>query len=82
MKNTTVKLAESELKTFTRRNFEAPSDCKNLEQIRFYIQELCEKIEKLESKFHYVPADAYNMLAQYNAKHNELIYSDFQKTYR
>lgn len=82
MNNTVIKMAESELKTFTRRNFEPPSDCKNLVQIRFYIQELCNKIESLEAKFHYVPEDAYGMLAQYNARHNELIYSDFQRTYR
>jgi len=72
---------ESELKSFTSRNFADPSDCRNLEQIRFYIQELCRKIEDLERSFNYVPTSAYQLLARYNAKQNALIHFDFRKEY-
>ena len=46
---------EMELRVFTSRNFERPSECRNLEQIRFYVRKLCLKIEELEDQFQYVP---------------------------
>jgi hypothetical protein len=72
---------EMELKTFTSRNFVRPSDCRNLEQIRFYIRELCLKIEEFEGKFNYVPHSAYSLLAQYNSRQNTIINVDFRSTY-
>jgi hypothetical protein len=69
------------LRDFTTRNFEKPSVCKNLDQLRFYIRELCLKIEEYETKFHYVPEWAYVLLTQYNQKQNSLLLQDFQKTY-
>ena len=65
--------SERELEMFTARNFEKPADCKDLEQIRFYVRELCIKIEELERRFEYVPNSAYSLLAQYNSKQNSLI---------
>jgi hypothetical protein len=73
---------ESHLRTFTSRNFVRPADCRNLEQIRFYVKELCLKIEELESKFSYVPHWAYSLLAQYNARQNAMLYVDFRHLYR
>jgi len=59
---------------FTLSEFKKPSDCKDLEQIRFYVRQLCLKIEELEKQFGKVPASAYSLLAQYNSKQNALIY--------
>lgn len=72
---------ELHLKTFTRRNFERPDDCRNLEQVRFYVRELCLKIEELESKFSYVPQWAYTLLAQYNARQNTMLNLEFNQSY-
>jgi hypothetical protein len=69
------------LKEFTSRNFEKPDKCKNLGQIRYYIRELCLKIEEYESKFQYVPEIAYSLLSQYNMVQNSLIYEDFHRNY-
>lgn len=76
------KRIDSELQQFTTRNFEKPSDCKDLEQIRFYVRELCSKIEELENRFEYVPTSAYTLLAQYNSKQNSIISKDFSNSYK
>jgi len=73
---------EDSLRAFTSKNFERPADCKNLEQIRFYVRELCLKIEELESKFSYVPQWAYMLLAQYNARQNALLLVSFKQSYK
>jgi hypothetical protein len=70
-------LVETELKNFTNRNFEKPINCRNLDQIRFYVRELCLKIEELETKFEYVPNSAYSLLAQYNVKQNSITNKEF-----
>lgn len=75
------KTIELELRRFTARNFERPSACKNLDQIRFYVQELCRLIEDHKKRFDYVPSDAYALLAQYNARQNSILYQDFISTY-
>ena len=76
------KQIDNELHQFTTRNFEKPSDCKALEQIRFYVRELCSKIEELEKQFEYVPTSAYTLLAQYNSKQNSIISKDFSNSYK
>jgi hypothetical protein len=82
MKNVNHQMLDQELKRFTSRNFERPSDCRNLEQIRYYVQELCDKIRYYEQRFNYVPDWAYALLAQYNARQNAMICQDFIRTYR
>jgi len=72
---------EVALKDFTLRNFEKPQECRNLDQIRYYVRELCLKIEEYETKFHYVPEWAYTLLSQYNHVQNSLLLRDFQRTY-
>jgi hypothetical protein len=72
---------EVELKNFTSRNFVRPAECTNLEQIRFYIGELCAKIEHYKKRFNYVPNTAYSLLSQYNSKQNALLYRDFISNY-
>ncbi|MCZ8020272.1 MAG: hypothetical protein ACK57K_00765 [Chryseotalea sp.] len=75
------KKLDMELSLFTRKNFEKPTDCKNLDQIRFYVKELCAKIEEFEKRFNYVPTYAYTLLSQYNSMQNKLLNSEFRSTY-
>ncbi len=75
------KRIEVELRSFTSRNFEKPANCKNLHQIRYYVNELCQKIRELEGTFNYVPDSAYTLLAQYNATQNGMINTEFRNTY-
>lgn len=75
------KRLEMELRAFTNKNFEKPANCRNLDQIRFYVQELCTKIEEYKREFDYVPNWAYALLAQYTAKQNTLIQREFRSAY-
>ncbi len=81
MSNFEKKQLEIDLRRFTERNFEAPGNCKNIDQIRFYVRELCLKIEEYEQRFKFVPMAAYSLLAQYNFVQNRMIHVDFQRTY-
>ena len=72
---------ELELKNFTKKNFVCPSECRNLDQIRFYIRELCNKIEEYKKRFNYVPNAAYSLLSQYNCRQNSILYKDFIRNY-
>jgi hypothetical protein len=76
------KKLEMELKNFTSRNFERPVNCRNLDQTRFYVKELCSKIEEYETRFNYVPDWAYSLLAQYNLVQNRMILVEFKSIYR
>lgn len=70
---------ELEVKDFVTRNFVRPSECRNLDQIRFYIRELCDKIEDYKRRFNYVPFTAYSLLSQYNSRQNSMLYRDFTR---
>lgn len=70
-----------ELRNFTSRNFVRPTECRNLDQLRFYIEELCGKIEDYKKRFNYVPGTAYSLLAQYNSRQNTMLYKDFTRNY-
>lgn len=72
---------ESQLKSFTLRHFERPSACRDLEQVRFYVRELCVRIEDLEGRFNYVPEWAYHLLEQYSAQQDAMVSSAFRNTY-
>ena len=61
-----------ELRAFTVKNFEKPSDCRNLDQIKFYSAELCLKIAEYENRFSFAPAWAYTLLEQYTQRQNSL----------
>ena len=75
------KRLEMEFEKFTSMNFEHPTKCRSLVQIRFYIKELTVKIDELKKSFNYVPNNAYTLLNQYNSKQNTLIFSNFQEAY-
>lgn len=72
---------EVELRNFTSRNFVRPGECRNIDQIRFYISELCSKIDEYERKFNYVPQSIYSLLANYNRVQSNMIYVQFRNTY-
>ena len=72
---------EVELSNFTSKNFVKPNDCRNIDQIRFYIRELCTKIEEYERRFNYVPQSIYSLLANYNRVQSNMIYVEFRNTY-
>lgn len=72
---------ETDLLNFIRKNFERPSNCRDLDQIRFYVRELCVKIREYENRFSFVPLRAYLLLSQYNIAQNRLLHVEFRKTY-
>ena len=72
---------ETELNSFTSKNFVKPNECKNIDQIRFYIRELCIKIDEYERRFNYVPQSVYSLLANYNRVQSNMIYVQFRNTY-
>jgi len=76
-----IKKIEMDLLNFITKGFEKPNNCKDVDQIRFYIRELCLKIEEYEKQFNYVPDWAYSLLAQYNNVHNNIANSQFTQTY-
>ncbi len=82
MSNFERKKLELDLRNFASRNFESPSNCRNIDQIRFYVRELCLKIEEYESRFNFVPSSAYSLLAQYNLVQNQLIRVEFRRAYQ
>ncbi len=75
------KKLEFEFNQFAKRNFEKPRNCKNIDQIRFYIEELSQKIEEFKSSFDYVPDSAYMLLSQYNRLQNQMIFAEFKNSY-
>ena len=75
------KRIDEEFKVFTSQHFEKPRRCKNLDQIRYYVQELSVKVNDFKQRFNYVPAGAYTLLAQYNRLQNNLLFKEFKNTY-
>lgn len=72
---------DREFELFAMRNFEKPRKCKNLDQVRFYLNEVASKVQELEVQFNYVPESAYQLLAQYNTLHNTLVFKEFKNSY-
>ena len=72
---------DREFELFAMRNFEKPRKCKNLDQVRFYLQEVANKVQDFKAEFDYVPQRAYELLAQYNALHNSMVFAEFKNTY-
>ncbi len=75
------KRLDQEFQKFTKRNFESPKRCKNLDQIRFYVQELSSKMEEFKNRFNYVPSTAYSLLTQYNTIQNKIVFTNFKNSY-
>lgn len=81
MSNYERKKIELEQRAFAAKSFEKQMDCKNPDQVRFYVEELCQKTDALERDFKYVPEWAYGLLAQYNTVQNGLLYVEFKNSY-
>ena len=75
------KRLDVEFSRFTRMNFDKPQKCKNIDQIRYYMHELGNKINELKNHFNYVPSDAHILMSQYNAAQNRIIHRNFQEAY-
>ena len=75
------KSLDLEFSKFTRMNFDKPQKCKSIDQIRYYMKELSDKINDLKRSFNYVPTSAHILLSQYNAAQNRLIHKNFQEVY-
>lgn len=75
------KKIDEEFSSFAKRNFEKPKRCKDLEQTRFYVNELAIKVNDLKRRFNYVPDMAYLLLAQYNSILNRMVYVNFKNSY-
>jgi hypothetical protein len=72
---------DQEFQSFTKKNFESPKKCKNIDQIRFYVQELSSKMEEFKNRFNYVPNNAYSLLTQYNTIQNRIVFTNFKNSY-
>lgn len=70
-----------EFELFANKNFENPRRCRNLDQIRYYVQELSGKVDEFKKKYNYVPDNAYSLLAQYNSLQNTMLLAEFKNTY-
>ena len=81
MSNYEKKQLERAFSQYTKKNFEAPKRCKNLDQIRYYVKELSLKMEEFNNRFNYVPQKAYTLLSQYNSLQNKMVFANFQEAY-
>ena len=75
------KKLEQEFNKFAKMNFDKPQKCRNIDQIRYYMHELTEKINEFKASFKFVPVSAHTLLSQYNAAQNKLIHKNFQEVY-
>ena len=75
------KRLDVEFTKFTKMNFDKPQNCRNIDQIRYYMNELSAKIQEFKNSFNYVPNSAHILLSQYNAAQNKLIHRNFQEAY-
>ena len=75
------KKLEQDFNKFAKMNFDKPQKCRSIGQIRYYMQELTDKISEFKASFKFVPAAAYTLLSQYNAAQNKMIHKNFQEVY-
>ncbi len=72
------KKIDLEFARFVNVHFDKPRNCRNLDQIRFYVNELSGKIKDFKKNFNYVPDQAYELLSRYNEIQNSMIYAEFR----
>jgi len=66
---------------FAHRNFMKPGECRNLDQVRYYANELCQKIEEYYARFQYVPVWAFVLLSQYKHVQIHLVHKNLRPIY-
>lgn len=72
---------EQDFLVFARSNFEKPSECRNLEQIQFYIQEIGDYMEDMKNTYNYIPDSVYSLLKQYHTLQNKMAFEAFINYY-
>ena len=75
------KKIDVEFSKFAKMNFDKPQNCRNIGQIRYYMDELTSKMKELRSSFNYVPDYAHTLLSQYNDAQNRIILKNFRQVY-
>lgn len=60
---------------------ENPLQCKTDEDIRFYVRDLCLKIEALEERLEYVPSSSCTFLAEYHTLQSPSTIKNFAENY-
>ena len=81
MTNFEKKKLEFDFLVFFKKNFVKPRQCKNIDELQFYIKELSDKIEEMKGKFNHVPDVAYQLLTEYNQLQNKILFTEFKNTY-
>lgn len=81
MNNYQLRKIDQDFIVFAKRHYEKPKNCKNLDQTRFYIDELRSKIEEMKAAWNYVPEYAYTLLSEYNGIQNKILFEEFKNAY-
>ena len=61
---------------FYKRHFESPGNCRNTDQVRFYLGEIVRKIEEYRQAYGYVPEKANALLESYKRLYNRMVHAD------
>ena len=72
---------EKEFKNFTHKNFETPEQCRDLNQVEFYIRELKAKMKEFKQQFNFIPKFAYHLLWEYTSLQNEMLSNGLHQIY-
>ena len=72
MKDCKQKKIEACFHRFVENHFVPPALCKDLGQLKFYIDELYAKIEEASQQFGFVPTAAFVLLSDYDAVHKQM----------
>lgn len=70
-----------EFNNFVKKEILKPEKCKNLEQIRFYVNGLAQMIKGFQHKYDFVPDTAYGILDRFNKAQNRIIFKDYKNGY-
>jgi hypothetical protein len=70
---------DTQFERFYKRHFEDPRECRNVEQVRFYLGEISRKIEEYRRSYNYVPEKALNLWESYKKIYNRMVHSDINK---
>lgn len=76
------KEAEKEFRKYARKNLLNPRKINQLEQTRYFINELHTLINDFKNRFNYVPADAHLLFNEYQSIQDRMVYENFRQTYQ
>ena len=75
------KTIEREFKRFAKSMLISPGKCKELDQTRYSIFVLHNKINELNSRFNYVPDHARLLFNEYQSIQDRMIFENYKKDY-